>query len=91
VLFSFTSAFSRQVEKLDPQVKCAAQETIASVVRFYKFRERTPGLGIKRMRREVWEARSGLRIRILYRLEGESLCFVVAGTHDDVKRFLTHS
>ena len=88
MFFSFTPAFSRQVEKLDPQVKWAAQETIASVVRFYKFREKTPGLGIKRLRREVWEARSGLRIRILYRLEGDSVCFVVAGTHGDVKRFL---
>jgi mRNA-degrading endonuclease RelE of RelBE toxin-antitoxin system len=88
VLVSFTPSFSRQIEKLDPLAKWAAKKTIAAVICFYESRERTPGLGVKRLRRDIWEARSGLRIRILYRLDGGSLRFVVVGTHEDVKRFL---
>lgn len=85
---SFAPAFLKQIEKLDPQVRRAAKEAAARVIDFYESAARTPGLGVKRLRGDIWEARSGLRIRVLYRLSGGELRFVLAGGHDDVRRFL---
>ncbi|OGR91566.1 MAG: hypothetical protein A2V88_12420 [Elusimicrobia bacterium RBG_16_66_12] len=85
---SYAPAFLRLLGKLDPQVKEAAKEATARVIDFYLFGHKTHGLGIKRLRTDIWEARAGLRIRILYRLSAQSLHFILAGTHDDVKRFL---
>ena len=85
---SFAPAFLKQIEKLDPQVRMAAKEATSRVIDFYESDVRATGLGVKRLRGDIWEARSGLRIRVLYRLSGGTLRFVLAGGHDDVRRFL---
>ena len=46
------------------------------------------GIGLKRLRGDFWEARKGIKVRILFRWEGELVEFVLAGNHDDIKRFL---
>ena len=46
------------------------------------------GLGLKRLRGDFWEARKGIKVRILFRWTGDLVEFVLAGNHDDVKRFL---
>jgi hypothetical protein len=88
VLVSFAPAFERRLAKLDPSVRPAAISAVARVIDFYETGARTPGLGIKRLRGDLWEARAGLSIRVLYRLTGPELRFILAGTHADIKRFL---
>jgi len=85
---SYAPAFLRLLKKLDPQGKEAAKDAASRVIDFYESGEKTHGLGIKRLRNDIWEARAGLRIRVLYRLSADSLHFVLAGTHDEVKNFL---
>ena len=51
-------------------------------------REIHKGIGLKRLRGNFWEARKGLKTRILFRWDGELVEFVLAGNHDDVHRFL---
>ena len=51
-------------------------------------REIYKGLGLKRLRGNFWEVRKGLKARILFRWEEDLVEFVLAGNHDDVKRFL---
>jgi mRNA-degrading endonuclease RelE of RelBE toxin-antitoxin system len=85
---SFSPAFLRQLGKLDPRVKESVKAAAAKVMDFYDSRAAAPGLGVKRLRSDIWEARAGLRIRILYRLSGDGLRFILAGTHDDVKNYL---
>jgi hypothetical protein len=85
---SFAPAFLKQVGKLDPQVKESAKETTGNVIDFYERRIKAPGLGMKRLRGDIWEARAGLKVRVLYILAGDELRFVLAGNHEDVKRFL---
>ena len=46
------------------------------------------GVGLKRLRNNFWEMRKGLKTRILFRWEDELVEFVLAGNHDDVRRFL---
>jgi hypothetical protein len=89
VLVSFAPAFLKQLQKLDPQAKDAAKQATGKVIDFYEARSKVPGLGVKRLRGPVWEARAGLKIRVLYLLEGDGLRFILAGTHDDVRKYLS--
>ena len=46
------------------------------------------GLGLKRLRGDYWEVRKGIKVRILFRWQSHLLEFVLAGDHEDVRRFL---
>ena len=46
------------------------------------------GLGLKRLKGNYWEVRKGLRVRILFRCEGDLVEFILAGDHNDIKRYL---
>ena len=46
------------------------------------------GLGLKRLKGNYWEVRKGLRVRILFRWEGDLVEFILAGDHNDIKRYL---
>lgn len=46
------------------------------------------GLGLKRLKWNYWEVRKGLKVRILFRWEGDLVEFVLAGDHNDIKRYL---
>ena len=50
---------------------------------------RHSGLGLRKLNPyPVWEARLGLKMRAIFRLEDDRVIFVFLGTHDEVKRFL---
>ena len=40
---------------------------------------------------DYWEVRKGIKARILFRWKGDLVEFVLAGNHDDIKRFLKNS
>lgn len=46
------------------------------------------GLGLKRLQGPYWEVRKGLKVRLLFRWQKDLVEFVLAGNHEDVKRFL---
>ncbi len=46
------------------------------------------GLGLKRLKGNFWEIRKGLKARILFRWESDLVEFILAGDHDDIKRYL---
>ena len=45
-------------------------------------------LGMKRLRENFWEIRSGLADRIIFYREKDTIEFILAGNHNDIKRFL---
>jgi hypothetical protein len=45
-------------------------------------------MGLKHLKEDFWEVRQGLKVRLLFRWDGDLIEFVLAGSHDDVKRFL---
>jgi hypothetical protein len=50
---------------------------------------RHTGLGLRKLNpHPLWEARLGLKMRALFRLEDDHVIFVFLGTHDEVRRFL---
>jgi hypothetical protein len=46
------------------------------------------GLGIRKLVNKYFEMRAGLELRLVFRLDPDSISFVFAGTHDEVRRFL---
>ena len=85
---SYAPAFLRLLGKLDPPVKASVKHAVGKVIDFYEGGRKGTGLGVKRLRGDLWEARAGLRIRVIYSLSGDQLHFILAGSHDDVRNFL---
>jgi hypothetical protein len=88
VRFEFKPSFGRSLKHLHPREQSGAREAADALMDFYTTGEKTPGLGIDHLRGPFWEARVGLRVRLLYRWQKNMIEFVLAGNHDDVKRFL---
>lgn len=84
----FASAFLRSLKKLDPQTRESVKDAVGKVLDLYGAGTKPGGLGIKHLRGELWEARAGLRLRVVYVLGQGAVRFVLAGSHDDVKDFL---
>ena len=87
--FEFKPSFDRSVkafhDREKEEIKALAIQLIEMLSRD---REIHKGIGLKRLRGNFWEARKGLKTRILFRWDGELVEFVLAGNHDDVHRFL---
>ena len=87
--FEFKPSFDRSVkafhDREKEEIKALAIQLIEMLSRD---REIHKGIGLKRLRGNFWEARKGLKTRILFRWDGELVEFVLAGNHDDVRRFL---
>jgi hypothetical protein len=50
---------------------------------------RHKGMGLRKLNpHPIWEARLGLKMRAVFRLEDDQVIFVFLGTHDEVQRFL---
>ena len=85
----FKPSFDRSVkafhEKEKAEIKVLAEQLIEMLSRDRAIHK---GIGLKRLRAKYWEARKGLKTRILFRWDGELVEFVLAGDHNDVKRFL---
>ena len=45
-------------------------------------------IGLKNLRRNIWEVRKELKLGILFRWQADYVEFILAGTHDDIKKFL---
>lgn len=87
--FEFKPSFDRSIKSLPPVEKAEVKETAIQLIDVLsKDRQIHPGLGLKRLMGYFWEARKGIKVRILFRWTGDLVEFVLAGNHNDVKRFL---
>ena len=87
--FEFKPSFDRSVKTFQDREK---EEIKALAIQLMEVlsrdREIHKGIGLKRLKGNFWEARKGLKTRILFRWDRELVEFVLAGNHDDVRRFL---
>lgn len=90
--FEFKPSFGRSVKSLHggkkEEIKSAAMQTIDILSQdraIYK------GLGLKRLKGNFWEVRKGLKARILFRWEGDLVEFILAGDHNDIRRYLKNN
>ncbi len=87
--FEFKPSFERSIKSLPPIEKTEVKEAASQLIDVLsKDRQIHQGLGLKRLRGDFWEVRKGIKVRILFRWKGDLIEFVLAGNHNDVKRFL---
>lgn len=46
------------------------------------------GISIRRLRKNIFECRAGLKVRILFRANAQSLDIFFVGNHDDARRLI---
>ena len=90
--FEFKPSFDRSVKDFHAREKEEIKTAAVLLVKILSREEvARKGVGLKHLRGNFWEFRKGLRIRILFHLQGDLVEFILAGNHDDVKRFLKNT
>ena len=86
--FEFKPSFDRSIRyfhgRKKEDIKQAAIQTI-DILSHSKTTHK--GLGLKRLQGNFWETRAGLKARILFRWKEDLVEFILAGDHDDIKRY----
>lgn len=87
--FEFKPSFDRSIKtfhgKDKEQIKKVAIQAVDILSRDRIIHK---GIGLKRLKGDFWEIRKGLKARVLFRWEGDLIEFIVAGDHNDIKRYL---
>jgi hypothetical protein len=87
--FEFKPSFDHSVKGLQArekeEIKAAALQAIDILSKQGPMHK---GIGLKRLQGAYWEVRKGLKARILFRWKGGLVEFVLAGDHNDIRRFL---
>ena len=85
------ASFDRSIRRLPPDRMLRVKEAVRQLVIFFESRQQPQGLGLKRLKKEFWEVRAGLSDRIIFRISGDLIEFVIVGNHDEIRRFLRRS
>ena len=81
-------SFDRIFKKLDIHKQNLVVTAIEKLLSFYESGIKPEGLGLKHLKKDIWEVRSSIRERILFSVENDLLSFLLIGNHDEVKSFL---
>ncbi|MDD5422691.1 MAG: hypothetical protein PHT32_04640 [Candidatus Omnitrophica bacterium] len=84
------SSFERSVKKLTRQDKDNLAESLEGFNSFLLSGEAPAGLGFKKINHDKYEFRIDIRLRVVVKVEGGDYYLVLAGNHDEVKRYLRH-
>ena len=83
-------SFERSVKKLARQDKDNLAESLENFNLFLLSGEAPAGFGFKKINHDKYEFRVDIRLRVVVKVEGENYYLVLAGNHDEVKRYLRH-
>jgi len=87
--YEFKPSFDRSVKFLPLKEKQQIKELCIDLIDVLcGDKELSSGMGLKNLRKNFWEIRKGLKLRILFRWKADYVEFVLAGTHDDIKKYL---
>lgn len=87
--FEFKSSFEKSIKALNSSDKQEIKDIAVYLIDVLsQDRPLQQGIGLKRLRGSYWEIRKGIKTRILLRWDGDLVEFVLAGNHNDVRRFL---
>ena len=87
--FEFKPSFERSIKALDPIDKEEIKSITLNLIDILsQDRPLYQGMGLKRLQGLYWEVRKGIKTRILFRWKKDLVEFILAGNHDDIKRFL---
>lgn len=87
--FEFKPSFDRSVKSLPPRTKEGIKELCLNLIDVLSGKEAlSKGLGLRQLKKNYWEIRKGLKLRIIFHWQDDLIEFLLAGSHDDIKRFL---
>ncbi|MFH1245011.1 MAG: hypothetical protein V1662_00825 [Candidatus Omnitrophota bacterium] len=81
-------SFERAVKKLTRQDKKNLAESLENFNAFLRSGELPAGFGFKKINHDKYEFRVDIRLRVVVKVVGEDYYLVLAGNHDDIKRYL---
>lgn len=81
-------SFERSLKKLSLHDKDKLKKTLVQFNEFLISDIMPAGLGFKKINHDKYEIRVDIRIRIIIKIDRECVYFVLAGSHDDVRRYL---
>lgn len=84
----FLRSFDESLDALSPQERKKAQASVERLLDCFDGGPKPLGLGLRKLQGGFWEVRAGLDRRILFQLEGDLSTFVIAGSHDEIRRRL---
>ena len=87
--YEFKPSFDRSVKSLPSDTKQEIKELCINLIDMLSIgKPISRELGLKNLRKNFWEVRKGLKLRILFRWQVDYVEFILAGIHDDIKKFL---
>ncbi|MBU0503130.1 MAG: hypothetical protein ABH882_04730 [Candidatus Omnitrophota bacterium] len=81
-------SFERSLKKLSRQDRNKLNQGLESFNYFLTSGEAALGLGFKKINHDKYEFRVDIRLRVVVKVEGDDYYLVLAGNHDEIKRYL---
>lgn len=88
--YRFASLYQRSLHHVGKERAGKSHVAVEKLIDFLEGRQGTPGLGLKHLGRGLWENRAGLKDRMIFCRSADTIEFLIAGSHDEIKRFLRH-
>ena len=85
----YLNSFVRNFESLAGQDQARTIRTISDLLNFLEKKIRpSGGLGLKKLRKNIWDVRVGIKTRVLFTLNPDLIIFVFIGSHDEIRKYL---
>jgi hypothetical protein len=81
-----TRQYDRAFDRLSAPIQEEVEKSIPPLAA--AFGKPHTHLGLRKLGGRVYEFRVGLRLRIVFRHDGDTLFLLLIGTHDEVRRFI---
>ncbi len=88
MIYKYLSTFERLFSKLSRSEKEKSREALDRIIHFFETGVKPKGLGLKKLRKNYWEIRVDLSLRILFEYCHSEVSFVIIGNHNDIQRVL---
>jgi hypothetical protein len=79
---------SLALAKLAPEQQAEVLATLRELPAAFGRPHAHAGIGLRRLRRGIFEARIGLQLRVLFECDGDLLVVKWMGGHDEIRRYL---
>jgi hypothetical protein len=87
--FEFKPSFDRSVKSFHGEEKEGIKQVAFQTMDILSHEKAVQqGVGLKHLKGDFWEVRKGLKTRILFRWQKDLVQFILAGDHNDIKRYL---
>jgi mRNA-degrading endonuclease RelE of RelBE toxin-antitoxin system len=82
----FLRSFDDTLGGLENTERKKTVEALDKLLDYFSGGPKPLGLGLRKLKGSYWEIRAGLKVRVLFLLEKDLATFVLAGSHEDIRR-----